>query len=125
LAIGAVLLALVTGATWLAVGAGAESALEPGAIASTPPVALITASVDRAGTLSAPDLGWEVDHTDVGRYELSFPTPTNIAVRTWATPAGVTVRPISLTAWLVTFAAGDEPVDAAFSFLASPVGAAE
>jgi len=125
LAIGSVLVALVAGATWLAVGAGAEQTVEPSALGATPPVALVAASVDRNGVLSAPDLGWRVEHPDVGRYELSFPTPTDVAVRAFATTAAVTVRPTSPTAWRVSFTVGDEPVDAAFSFLASPAGADE
>ena len=119
-----VLAAIGAGASWLGV-AGATDPTERGvAAADVAPAALALATVDATGSVRSSEPGWSVSRIDAGEYELTFPATMRVAVRTWSAVADVTARPVSATTWVVAFeeVGGDEPVDSAFTFLASPAG---
>jgi hypothetical protein len=112
---------MVVGATWLGSVAGGATA-DRGAGVADP--ALVVGAVSSDGVPSGAGIGWRVHRVDSGVYELEFAEPTTVAMRTWTAVADVTARPVSDTAWIVAFEAvgSAEPVDTAFTFLASPAG---
>jgi len=119
LAIGTVLATVVAATVWLSV-AGSPPASTASASDAPPPV--VAAAVDAAGVPAGPPVGWTVAHVDTGIYEVTFPAPTTIALRSWTAAATVTTKPLSPATWVVRFVddAAGIPVDSAFSFFASP-----
>ena len=114
-----VLAAVATGAGWLAV-AGADGATT--AQAAAPSAVPIAAAIASDGTVATPSDGtWASRKLDVGRYELAFTHDVDLEIRSWTEAAGVTVQPRPGDVWLVTFVAGDAPVDSAFTFRAAPL----
>lgn len=80
-------------------------------------------SVTSDGGLRTSERGWQAARLDVGSYRLELTAGSTFALRSWTSVASVTAKPISPTAWTVTFTApGGEPVDSAFTFTASPAG---
>lgn len=118
-AAGMILAALVAGGTWT-IGADGPRASAAGAQAA-PPTPL--GSVTAGGALQATEPGWHAERVGVGTYRLDLPADTTVALRAWTAVATVTARPLSPTAWMVTFTTPEEqPVDSAFTFLAPPAG---
>lgn len=110
---------VVVATVWLSL-AGSPSETSAAATAAPPPI--VAAGVDAAGVPTGPPVGWTVAHVDTGIYEVTFPEPTTLALRTWTAAATVTSKPLSAETWVVRFIddAAGTPVDSAFSFFASP-----
>lgn len=106
---------------WLVVS-GASAGGTSEAAAAAPTDVGIAAVVGADGVSTSPPGGWAARRIGDGRYELSFPQEVALSIRSWERPAGVTVRPVSASTWIVTFDDGAEPVDTAFTFLAVPAG---
>ena len=114
-----VLVAITSGAGWLAVAGAGGTTTARAAASSVVPVAAAIASDGTVATTS--DGTWAARKVDVGRYELAFDHDVDLAIRSWTEPAGVTVQPRPGDVWLITFATDDAPVDTAFTFQAAPL----
>ena len=114
-----VLFVIASAAGWLAVtGAGGATT----ARAAAPAVVPIAAAIAPDGSVATPSDGtWSARKVDVGRYELAFGHDVDLDIRSWTEPAGVTVQPRPGDVWMVSFVAGDVPVDSAFTFQAAPL----
>ena len=104
---------------WLVVS-GASAGGTTKAAASAPAPAGIAGAVDGNGLPTTDSTGWKVVHVDSGRYELRFAGSMQVTLRSWNATGQVTVRPRSMTTWLVSFLDDGEPIDSGFSFVATP-----
>lgn len=117
LTVAGLVLGAVVALGWFAIG---ES---PAAdVGSAPEPRLIHGAVEAdGGAVGAPD-GWRVTRSDDGRYQLVFVGDVTVTIKSWDVAAAVIARPVAAGTWSVAFDAGTQPVDAAFSFTATPVG---
>lgn len=113
------MLALAAGAAWLVIRASGTSTTE--ARATAPTVVPIDARVEAEGVSGAPG-AWLAHRESPGTYELSFPEAMRLDIERWDKAAGVVVRPVTDTTWLVRFTADDVMVDTGFEFRAAPIG---
>lgn len=119
LAVGMIVAVVVIGGAW-SIGADGPRTAAAGA-QSTPASTL--GSVTDEGALRSSEPGWQAERLDVGSYRLELTADSTVALRSWTSVATVTAKPISPTAWTVTFTTpAGEPVDSAFTFAASPGG---
>ena len=114
------LAAIASVAGWVAVSAAGGETTR--ARATAPPLVPIAAVIAADGTLATPSDGsWTARKVELGRYRLSFDHDVDLDVASWEEPAGVTVQPLPGAEWLVSFEAGDGPIDTAFRIEAAPL----
>jgi hypothetical protein len=116
-----VLAAVVTTAAWLALAAGTTQGSPPGVAAAEPAVVLLHGAVGADGVPVGLPPDWFVTHEQPGVYHLQFARPVDVSLQTWHAAADVVVRPLPDHRWVVTFVAGNTPVDSGFTFAATPL----